>query len=532
MKVRKETIEKPKFIKSYVISAAIMLAVLFLLAFIFATFLGNMYVSDAESEGFYYKSSIEEGLYELIDKEEITNDDLIRIKLGAASYYSQTASKCKIKIDGHGEIDSSKTAAMYYSCWSENKDMDTYRSYVLLLADNKYLEYFDTPEALNYYVPCYNGEEYYPKGLELEFYCTEFYADLEKGLFIPVEVEICENSHDTTFYPTGVKFRIEPDNTEGYTLYKSSNYHTEFEDNTTYSVNYAYISGHDGAVTDEECDGFWSEIEINSKYHVEILGENPEYIPFTTACKDQIIIAVVIIIWIALSFAFIPATISYNVKKRRFEIFEYRRKMIDAMAHDLKTPMAALSAYSENLSNNIATDKKEYYAGKIEEKVDQMNKMVNDILAFSKSENSSVVITKAEVDIGSVISKIISDNEHAITERSLKINCEKHSVVIKTDKKLFEQAVSNLINNAVLYSKEGTTIDIAYDTGSLTISNISSEKLENVESLKQAFSKGSLARGSKGTGLGLAIADNNLAMLKYKLEIKSDGEKFIATVKL
>jgi signal transduction histidine kinase len=104
--------------------------------------------------------------------------------------------------------------------------------------------------------------------------------------------------------------------------------------------------------------------------------------------------------------------------------------------------------------------------------------------------------------------------------------------VIKTDKKLFEQAVSNLINNAVLYSKEGTTIDIAYDTGSLTISNISSEKLENVESLKQAFSKGSLARGSKGTGLGLAIADNNLAILKYKLDIKSDGEKFIATVKL
>ncbi len=532
MEGRKATIKKPKFFTSYIISAAILLAALLLIAFLVFLFLGIMYTSDAESEGIYYENSLEEVFYEFIDKEEITSEDLNKIKLAAADYYSMTTSKCKIKIDGYDAIDSGKTAGMSYSCWSENKDMDTYRNYVLLLADNKYLEYFNTPEALNYYVPCYNGDEYYPKGKELEFYCTEFYADLEKGLFIPVEVEICEKSHNTDYYPTGVKFRIEPDNIEGYTLYKSANYHTEFEENTTYSVNYAYICGHDGAVSDDECNGFWQELEIDSKYHVQISGMSPEYIPFTTACKDQILIAAVIIICLSLLFAFIPASISYNAKKRRFEIFEYRRKTVDGMAHDLKTPMAAISAYSENLSNNIATDKKEYYAGKIEEKVSQMNKMVNDILEFSKSEDQSTVITKTDVDLGDLISGIISDNEHAITERSLKINCDKKDVVIRTDKKLFEQAVSNLINNAVLYSKEGTVIDIAYDAGSLTVTNISAEKLEDVKSLKQAFAKGSLSRGSKGTGLGLAIADNNLAMLKYKLDIKSEGDKFITTVKM
>ena len=70
------------------------------------------------------------------------------------------------------------------------------------------------------------------------------------------------------------------------------------------------------------------------------------------------------------------------------------------------------------------------------------------------------------------------------------------------------------------------------DAGTITITNISEEKLEDIKSLKQAFAKGSLARGSKGTGLGLAIADNNLAMLGYKLDIRSDGDKFIATVKM
>ena len=161
-----------------------------------------------------------------------------------------------------------------------------------------------------------------------------------------------------------------------------------------------------------------------------------------------------------------------------------------------------------------------------------MNKMVSDMLEFSKSENQSAVINKSDVDLGSLIGKIISDNEHVITERSLKVNFDSKSVVVKTDGKLFEQAVSNLINNAVLYSKEGTEIDIKLEAGVLTISNISSEKLEDIKNLKQAFAKGSLSRGSKGTGLGLAIADNNLAMLKYKLDVRSEGDKFIATVKM
>lgn len=532
MEVRKGTITKPKFIPTYVVSVVIMLVVLFVLAFLLLLPEVAIYTSEAESSGSDYVNNLGDCFFNLMEKEEITAEDLIKVKAAATSFYTQTRSKCKIKVEGYGEFDSSKTAYLEYAYWTDNNDMDTYHSQLLIIADNKYLEYFNTPEALEYCVTTDNGDEYYPNGDELDFYCTEFYADLEKGLFIPVEVEICKDAGYTNFYPTGVKLHIEPDNTEGYTLYHSVNHHTDIEDNKTQSVNYGFIEGCDGPVTDEECESFGRELVSGEGLRYEVNGQYPVYIPFTTAYKKELTIAVVVIIWLGFAFAFIPATISYNIKKRRFEIFEYRRKMIDAMAHDLKTPMAALAAYSENLSNNIATDKKEYYAGKIEEKVAQMNKMVNDILSFSKSESSSIVINKIEVDVASVISGILADNEHALAERSLTVNYDKKSVVIKTDKKLFEQAVSNLIGNAVLYSKEGTAIDITCTSDLLTITNVSAEKLEDVKSLKQAFAKGSLSRGSKGTGLGLAIAENNLAMLKYKLDVRSDGDKFIATVKM
>ena len=532
MEVRKGTIKKPKFLPSYIISAVILLVVFFVLFSIPLLSFWTAYNYEAEDAVSEETTDFDVHLYATLNEKDLTQSDLAQIKFYAADHYSYTGSKCKVNIDGYGEIDSSKTAIMFYTYWTDPDDIETLHTDTLMLADNKYLEYFNTPQVLTHIVARTGDTEYLNASSEIEFSCNEFYADLEKGLFIPVEVEICNHGNMTTFNPTGLIIRIDPENTDGYTLYKSVNYHTEYYENPTKSVNYGLVLGNEGTVTDEECEEIHGEYETEAgnRFLYRITPVN--YIPFSTAYKNQLLTAVGIIIWSAFAFAFIPATISYNVKKRRYEIFEYRRKMIDAMAHDLKTPMAALSAYSENLSNNIATDKKEYYAGKIEEKVSQMNKMVGDILEFSKSENQSTVVTKSDVDISAVIAKIISDNEHVITERSLKVNFDNKNVVVKTDKKLFEQAVSNLINNAVLYSKEGTTIDITCTSDLLTITNVSAEKLEDVKSLKQAFAKGSLSRGSKGTGLGLAIADNNLAMLKYKLDVRSDGDKFIATVKM
>ncbi len=533
MKVRKGTIKKPKFLVSYSVSVVILLIVFFVLFSIPLLSFWTAYNFEADSAVSEEKDYLDDKIYATLNEKDLTQSDLAQIKFIAADHYSYTGSKCKVNVDGYGEVDSSKTAIMFYTYWTDSNDPDTLQTKVLMLADNKYLEYFDTPQVHTHEVSRIGDTEYFYASTEIEFSCNEFYADLEKGLFIPVEVEICNHGNLTTFNPTGLIIRIDPENTDGYTLYKSVNYHTDFYENPTSSVNYGLICGNEGTVTDEECDEIHGEYETEAGHRFSYRISPVNYIPFSTAYKNRLLTAVVIIIWLAFAFAFIPASISYNIKKRRFEIFEYRRKMVDAMAHDLKTPMAAISAYSENLSNNIATDKKAYYAGKIEEKVAQMNKMVNDILEFSKSENMPAEIAKENVDISDVLSKIIVDNEHTVNERSLKINYDKKSVSVKTDEKLFEQALSNLINNAVLHCKEGTEIDITCDDNKLVIRNTTAEKIDDVKSLKAPFTKGDNARKNNGTGLGLAIADNNLAMLGYKLDITTaESDKFIATVKL
>ena len=64
------------------------------------------------------------------------------------------------------------------------------------------------------------------------------------------------------------------------------------------------------------------------------------------------------------------------------------------------------------------------------------------------------------------------------------------------------------------------------------ISNVAASAVEDAEAMKQPFAKGDESRRNYGSGLGLAIADNNLTMLGYKLDVKSEDGKFVVTVTL
>ena len=161
-----------------------------------------------------------------------------------------------------------------------------------------------------------------------------------------------------------------------------------------------------------------------------------------------------------------------------------------------------------------------------------MNKMVNNMLDFSRGENASVAVKKAPVDIGVVLADCISENDHEITKRKLTVNYTKSSVTVDTDKELFTQAIGNLINNAALYAKEGTEISVTCGSDKIVIANDSAAVVEDAEAMKQPFAKGDESRRNYGSGLGLAIAENNLVLLGFKLDVKSEGDKFVATVTL
>ena len=113
----------------------------------------------------------------------------------------------------------------------------------------------------------------------------------------------------------------------------------------------------------------------------------------------------------------------------------------------------------------------------------------------------------------------------------MKTEIKGDDITLTTDKKVLSQVILNLLSNCDRYGKKDSVVDINIDKDALTITNKTDRKYDDVDSLKKPFVKGDDHRGNKGTGLGLAIADNNLALLGYKLELSSESEEFRAKVK-
>ena len=235
---------------------------------------------------------------------------------------------------------------------------------------------------------------------------------------------------------------------------------------------------------------------------------------------------IVIAIVLAVITALVLAIIRYQKDKAVWKIFEYRVETAEAMAHDLKTPLSTMMFYLDNLEESSEDPEKvREYAKTLNDKVVTMDHSITDILQFSKGESGKVELNKEEVKVKELVTESLKEFPDMKTE------IKGDDITLTTDRKVLSQVILNLFSNCDRYGKKDCVVDIAIGKDTLTITNKTDRKYDDVDSLKKPFVKGDDHRGSKGTGLGLAIADNNLALLGYKLELSSESEEFRAKVK-
>ena len=266
------------------------------------------------------------------------------------------------------------------------------------------------------------------------------------------------------------------------------------------------------------------EFEVDDSWLVEYCEYRKDNVfviaPFT--CAFIILVDLVAAVVVAL----VLAIIRYQKDKTVWEIFDYRVKTTEAMAHDLKTPLSTIMFYLENLEESSHDSAKVLeYKNDINDKVVAMDHMIGDILLLSKSESGKVNLNKEELSVKAIVTECVKDFP------GMKTEIKGGDITLTTDRKILFQAITNLLSNCDRYGKEGSVVDIAIDTDALTITNKTDMVYDDVDALKKPFVKGEDSRGNKGAGVGLAIADNNLAILGYKLELASKPDGFRATVK-
>lgn len=221
---------------------------------------------------------------------------------------------------------------------------------------------------------------------------------------------------------------------------------------------------------------------------------------------------------------------SYLQRQARYEIEVYRRNTTNAMAHDLKSPLMAISAYAENLVNGVNPGKNEYYGESILDTVNYMDQLIANILNLSKIENSSVCLNWEMVDIKELLEMHLPKYALLLKERNLQISingeCEQYC-----DRAWMTQLIENLLSNAVRYASNDSSIGIQLTGQSLLVMNHFEGTLDkSPEELTESFVKGDNARSNQGTGIGLAIVENVVRAHGFELELQVEGNVFIAKI--
>lgn len=211
------------------------------------------------------------------------------------------------------------------------------------------------------------------------------------------------------------------------------------------------------------------------------------------------------------------------------DAYQKQKEFTAQASHELRTPIARISAQLENQLQN--TDEKTKAVLKtIFSDIDQLNELINSLLILSKidSKNSkSIEKTRVDEALYESIQKVNTQF------KDFKINLifdESETLFdlleINGNQKLLEIAFSNLLKNAYLYSDDKTAkVEIKIEEGRLVLKISNSGKtLTSTEqkNLFQPFMRGKNALKSNGLGLGLRIVNRILNVYGYTIRYTSN----------
>ena len=222
-----------------------------------------------------------------------------------------------------------------------------------------------------------------------------------------------------------------------------------------------------------------------------------------------------------------------NAKNKAQYAFEdYQRALTNNLAHDLKTPLAVIGGYAENLlqmRQETGGEKELEYLRSIMKNVSYTDDIIRKILKFSDAGQFRRQ-NKTEVNVRQLVDQLTEKYRTALTERGITLEIEGEGTVT-ADADLLAVTAENLISNAVKYTKDGGKISISAGSKQLRIFNdLTYEECRKIDwkHLMMPFVKGDAARGDRrSSGLGLPIAKAAAEQNGFTLLISYNG-RFVA----
>lgn len=209
---------------------------------------------------------------------------------------------------------------------------------------------------------------------------------------------------------------------------------------------------------------------------------------------------------------------------------KFKSEFLANMSHELRTPLNSILILSGLIKENKQADAKvSEYANTINSAGKDLLELINGILDLSKVESGQTEVTIDEWDLDEIIEDLPKRYLPLAEEKGieLKIKSENNHIKMKTDGVKIKLILTNLISNAIKFTKKGSvTLNVIEENAEVIFKvidtgiGIDSEDLPKIfEEFKQVDTKANRSYG--GTGLGLSICKNYAALLKGRISVES-----------
>ena len=230
-------------------------------------------------------------------------------------------------------------------------------------------------------------------------------------------------------------------------------------------------------------------------------------------------------------------TIKHTLEKQKLDmkLAEQRKNdMVMYLAHDLKTPLASVIGYLNLLCDEgqISEELRQKYLSVSLEKAERLEDLINEFFEIAKFNLSNITLQYSRISLVRLLEMLLYEFQPMLHEKNLECNLMvPEDIMIRCDADKIQRVFDNLLKNAVIYSFEGTDINIAVvgqgEDVEITFTNhgdtIPEEKLERV--FEQFYRlDASRSTSSGGAGLGLAIAKQIIELHHGAIMARSENE--------
>ena len=197
--------------------------------------------------------------------------------------------------------------------------------------------------------------------------------------------------------------------------------------------------------------------------------------------------------------------------RKRAAMERQQRDFTNAIAHEMKTPLAVIRGFAENLEENTNEEKKKYYLEQIIGQTERMDDMVKEMVFISRMDSKEYRPVKEQISVRKLIDELAAAYSAQIEEKQIELSVScREDFLIDGDRRFVEKAFAGLLSNAVDHNRQEGKIRIDIDRDMCVIAN-TGERIpeEDLPRVCELFFTGNKSRGGeeKHLGIGLYLAD-------------------------